>query len=287
MHAHEAFLRLYEIIVALRGPDGCPWDREQTPESLRGHLLEETYECIESIESGDTHAVVEELGDVLLLVLMIARIYEERGEATVSGIIRELDEKLIRRHPHVFGESDAATTGEVLEQWERIKVEQEGKAGRSVGLNDVSRALPSLERAAKLQKKAAQAGFDWPVLQGVLDKIEEETGEIVTVLGAQALSDDRDRLSIRRAGLSVAELHTLEDEVGDLLFSAVNLSRYLGVDPSVALNRANRKFVERFNAMEVAMAAQGLELSAQNLDAMDRIWNAQKLGREESSPGAQ
>ena len=271
----EAFRRLYDIIVRLRSPEGCPWDREQTPASMRGHLLEEAYESIDAIDAGGPEDVEEELGDVYLLVTMLARMYEERGEFSVSGVLDSICRKLVRRHPHVFGDAKAESPDEVVDQWQRIKV-QEGKRERTGGLDGVSRTLPAMERAYRLQGAAAAVGFDWPTFSGVREKLLEEIEEVMVVAGGEAALErtrlDRDAVSAE-----------LEDEVGDLLFSAVNLSRYLGVDPSMALHRANSKFSERFHLVERRMRDAGVSMSAERLEVMDRIWNEAKRAEKITS----
>lgn len=272
MTAHDSFNRLYDIIVRLRAPDGCPWDREQTPSSMRRHLLEETYESIEAIENEVHDEVREELGDLFMLVTMIARMYEEDGLFTVSDVLDEVSEKLVRRHPHVFGDVTVDGSDEVVDQWQRIKTEQEGKRAKTGVLDKVSQALPSLERAYKLQRAAAKVGFDWPTLAGVREKLVEEIDEVIEAAGgADSLAGSR-----RRDDVASAEL---ECEVGDLLFSAVNVARYLGVDPSIALNRANLKFVSRFRSVETEMTRRGLDMSQETLATMDEIWTQAKSER--------
>jgi tetrapyrrole methylase family protein/MazG family protein len=277
MKPDEAFSRLYEIIVTLRSPDGCPWDREQTPQSLRRHVLEETYECIEAIESDDSAEVQEELGDLYLLVTMIGRIYEETERFTVSDVLEAVAAKLVRRHPHVFAGARVDSTDDVLSQWQRIKTEQEGKRSETSILDSVSRALPALERAYKLQRKAAKVGFDWPSLSGVRDKLMEEVDEVLHEAGGETA------LPSGRATDDTASAE-LEQEVGDMLFSAVNLARYLGVDPSVALNAANTKFAARFRHVEDEMKSRAKKLSPDEMELMDELWNAAKATeRDEQS----
>ena len=265
----QAFQELYEIIVRLRAPDGCPWDREQTPTSVRRNLLEETYECIEAIESESRTDVEEELGDVFMLVTMLARMYEEAGDFGLVDVLRSVAAKLVRRHPHVFGTVKLASSDEVIAQWNQIKAEAEGKPAPSGLLDAVSRAMPSLERAHALQRVAAKVGFDWPALDGVRDKLLEELDEVVREIGGDE-------------GLRAPRLEhgaggpALEDEVGDLLFSAVNVARYLGVDPSIALNRANAKFTARFRDVELRMAELGRRMEPGELDLMDELWNSAK-----------
>ncbi|MDR3247988.1 MAG: nucleoside triphosphate pyrophosphohydrolase [Treponema sp.] len=257
-----AFSDLYDVIVRLRAPDGCPWDREQSPLSLRGDLIEETYECIEAIDEKDPAHVKEELGDLYLLVTMIAYMHQQENVFSVTDVLRNIAEKLIRRHPHVFGEVKVKDSAEVLENWAKIKVEQEGRKPKDSVLDQVSRGLPPLDRSFKLQKKAAKSGFDWPVVQDVVAKIREEleeTEEVITntVDGSKA---------------------ALEGELGDLLFSAVNLCRFLKVDPSVALQRTNVKFERRFRHVEKMMKENAQAMIPENLPVMDRYWEEAKKG---------
>ena len=262
--AAEAFEGLYSVVKRLRADDGCPWDREQTPESLRGALIEETYECIEAIDSKDWPHIREELGDIFLLATMIAYMHEEQDLFTVAQSLEEITAKLIRRHPHVFGESSASTSAEVLEQWAKIKVEQEGRKPKDSLMDQVSRALPPLDRAYKLQKKAAKAGFDWPDLSGVWNKIEEE------------LAEAKEACEIHRVQDSAEHREHLEEELGDLLFSVVNICRYLQVDPSVALQRTNNKFVRRFQHVERSMKTQNLPMDHDHLPHMEQLWQEAK-----------
>jgi tetrapyrrole methylase family protein/MazG family protein len=252
-----AFSTLYDVIARLRAPDGCPWDREQTPMSLRGDLIEETYECVEAIDEKSPAHIKEELGDLYLLVTMLSYMHQEEGLFTVEEVLRGIAEKLIRRHPHVFGETKVRDSAEVLENWAKIKVEQEGRKPKDSVLDQVSRGLPPLDRAFKLQKKAAKAGFDWPNLEGVTAKIREELGE------AEAAARDGNR-------------EALEGELGDILFSAVNLCRYLAVDPSVALQRTNVKFEKRFKHVEQRMKESGRTMGPEHLAAMDAYWDEAK-----------
>ena len=254
----EAFRKLYDTVVRLRAPAGCPWDREQTPASLRDNLIEETYECIEAIDEQEPGHIKEELGDLFLLVAMIAYMHEEQGLFTVADTLQGISEKLIRRHPHVFSSVPAATPDEALQNWANVKVQQEGRKPKDSILDEVSRGLPPLDRACKLQKKAAKVGFDWPDTAGVIDKIKEELQEVETAI-AEARPDT-----------------ALEEELGDLLFSVVNLCRFFSIEPSVALHGTNRKFTERFKHVEKRMKETGQEMNAQNLTIMDRYWNEAK-----------
>lgn len=256
-----AFEKLYGIIRKLRGPDGCPWDREQSPQSLRGALVEECYECVEAIDEGDAAHVREELGDLFLLAAMLSYMFEEEGRFTVGDVFQGVSEKLIRRHPHVFAASRAGTAEEVLANWERIKVEKEGRKPKDSCLDTVSRALPPLDRAYKLQKKAAASGFDWPSAEGVCAKLEEEYAET--------------RAEMKKAGGTATA--ALEGELGDLLFSVVNLCRALGVEPSIALQRTNVKFYRRFQFVEKrAKESAGEGAGALPLEVLDGFWQEAK-----------
>jgi tetrapyrrole methylase family protein/MazG family protein len=265
--AQKAFDELFGVIVRLRAPDGCPWDREQNPSTLRGDLIEETYECVEAIDEKDPAHIKEELGDLYLLVTMLAYMHQEEGAFTVEEVLRGIAEKLIRRHPHVFGETSVRDSAEVLENWAKIKVELEGRPPKDSVLDGVSRGLPTLDRAFKLQKKAAKAGFDWPDAGGPIAKIREELAEAEAALGA--LNGPENSKNAENAA-------ALEGELGDLLFSVVNLCRYLKVDPSVALQRTNVKFEKRFKYVEAKMKEDGAAMVRENLAVMDKHWEAAK-----------
>jgi tetrapyrrole methylase family protein/MazG family protein len=255
--AATAFRRFTGIVMKLRAPDGCPWDLEQSPASLRGDLIEETYECIEAIDEQDPAHIGEELGDLFLLVTMLAYMHEQAGAFSVASVLDNVSEKIIRRHPHVFGDVKVKDSAEVLDNWARIKVEQEGRKPKDSILDAVSRGLPPLDRAWKLQKKAAKAGFDWPDISGVFAKIREELDEAEE--------------AIRSGGGE-----QIEEELGDLLFSAVNLCRYVKAEPSVALQKTNAKFIRRFQHVEKRMKETGAEMNAEHLPAMDAFWEEAK-----------
>jgi len=284
--AATSFERLYGIVKRLRAPDGCPWDREQTPHSVRGNLIEEAYECVEAIDQKNPMHIKEELGDVFLLATMISYMHEEEGSFSVSASLEEISDKLVRRHPHVFGESDAKTSTEVLAQWDRIKVEKEGRVAKDSILDSVSRALPPLERAYRLQKKAAKVGFDWPEITDVWGKINEELAESKAAFDDHNAALDAARSDKAASGISAGnEPHTdpvvdahsrLEGELGDLLYSVVNVCRYLGVDPSVALHRTNVKFTERFKHVEKRMKESGEVMETGKLAIMDQYWEEAK-----------
>jgi tetrapyrrole methylase family protein/MazG family protein len=259
--AAEAYGRLYSIVARLRAPGGCPWDREQTPKSLRGSVVEEAYELVEAIDEGDAAHVAEEAGDLFLLATMIPYMHEEAGQFSVADSLTVICDKLVRRHPHVFGDATAETPDAVLKQWNEIKEKVEGRRKKDSLLDEVSRALPPLERAYKLQKKAAKVGFDWTEAASVWAKAREELQEAEEACEVSAESGDRD---------------ALEEELGDLLFSAVNLARFLKVDPAIALHAANEKFSRRFRHVEKRMAESGMELTSANMPDMDAFWDEAK-----------
>jgi MazG family protein len=252
----DAITELRAVVHRLRAPGGCPWDREQTHESLIPHLLEEAYEVAEAIRNKDMPHMREELGDLLLQPVLHAEIASETGAFDLDAIARELTEKLIRRHPHVFGDTTVEGSDGVLTQWDAIKRTEKGTE-KEPYLHGISHGLPSLIRAQKIQKKAAKVGFDWPDLDPVLEKIREETAE---VMEAKETGDQ----------------HAITDEVGDLLFSVVNLARKLGVDAENALAAATGKFERRFGQVEVRLEAAGKKLADCSLAEMDAAWNEVK-----------
>ena len=253
------FGELVEVMARLRRE--CPWDRKQTHRSIRPYLIEEAYEVAEAIEEEDDRALKEELGDLLLQVVFHAKIAEERGAFGIKEVLRDLMDKLVRRHPHVFGDADVRDAGEVLERWEQIKRGE----GRSSVLDGVPKGLPALLRAWRVQEKASRVGFDWERAEGALEKLREELGE----LEAAAAARDQKRI---------------EEELGGLLFSVVNLSRLLGVDPEWALQNAVEKFAARFRAVEEALARRGRTLQEATLEEMDRIWEEIKVGADGCPP---
>ncbi len=254
---NQTFKDFLEIISSLRGPDGCPWDKEQTAESLRSHLIEESYETVEAIEENDPDHVREELGDVLLLISMISQIYSETESFTIYDVIEEISSKLIRRHPHVFGDEKVEGAQEVLKNWDRIKIEVEGRGNELSVLEGIPGSLPPLERSYKIQKKAAKSGFDWPDISGPREKIIEELNEIEIAVREESPED-------------------IEGEIGDLLFSVVNYSRHLGIDPALALGRTNRKFEKRFKYVESNMYKDSIPMNPENIEIMDRYWDSSK-----------
>jgi tetrapyrrole methylase family protein / MazG family protein len=265
--AGEWFERLVALQKRLRAPNGCPWDREQTHSTLRTYLIEEAYEVLDALETGDDSKFAEEMGDLLLQIVFHSQIATEEGRFTISDVIREIHEKMVRRHPHVFGTKRAKDTAEVLKNWEQIKArERREKSGESEKpdcedaaslLDGVPRGLPGTLEGLQLTKKAARIGFDWRDAQGIFDKIREECAELQHVLEHQ---DER----------------RTEEEVGDLLFAAVNLARFLRVDPEIALKNANTKFAQRFRAMEQLAAQSGRPLEKVPREEMESFWEAAK-----------
>ena len=253
--ATESFAQLCAIVTKLRAPGGCPWDREQTHESILPQMIEEAYELAEAVRANDTAHFREELGDVLLHVVMQAEIARETGRFNIDDVVRNISEKLVRRHPHVFGASDARDSNAVLKQWEAIKREEKPVQHY---LDTLPKALPGLIRAQKAQAKVARVNFDWAELGDVIGKVEEELGEMKTAIASQ------DRESI-------------QDEIGDLLFAIVNLARKCQLDAESTLQAATDKFVERFNRVEDELRAKGKKLGDVNLDELDALWNVIKM----------
>jgi tetrapyrrole methylase family protein/MazG family protein len=247
----EHFLHLLALMDRLRSEQGCPWDREQTPKSLIPYLLEETYEVIESIEAGDIQALKEELGDLLLHIVFQGRIAQEAGQFTIADSLQTISQKLIRRHPHVFGEQSVTGAAEVRQHWEAAKQREKGRASL---LDGVPRTLPSLTRAQRFQEKAASVGFDWQTIAPVWGKVTEELEELRTAC------DDGEGTAI-------------EEEFGDVLFALVNLGRFLQLSAEDALRKAIGKFERRFHGIEQELARRGRRLEEASLAEMDEIWN--------------
>jgi MazG family protein len=259
----DHFAQLCEIVAKLRAPGGCPWDREQTHESLLPALIEEAYEVAEAARAKDDAHFREELGDLLLLVVMHAEIAREAGRFNIEQVLREVSEKLVRRHPHVFGASDARDADAVLKQWEAIKREE--KKADSHYLASLPKALPSLMRAQKAQSKAARVNFDWTEVRDVVAKVEEELREMKDAIAKwhRHPADDS------RAG---SPGHEIQDEIGDVLFAVVNLARKCKIDAESALQKATNKFVARFNRLEDELRRQDKRLGDVDLAEMDAIW---------------
>ena len=259
------FDSLLDLMARLRGAQGCPWDREQTRRSLQPYLVEEAYEALEAIEAGQPDAMLEELGDLLFQVVFHAQISRELGEFTMADLLERLRAKMVRRHPHVFGEQKVTSPQEALAQWERIKHEEVNSGGvhRSV-LDGVPRSLPALLRAQRIQEKAARFGFDWKTPDGAWAKVREELQEIEQALGG-------------------GEPAKLREELGDLVFAIVNVARLLSLDAEGCLQQAVEKFRRRFMLMEAQFAADGKRLSETSLEEMDRSWEEGK--KREEHPG--
>lgn len=254
--------RLRAIMHRLRSPGGCPWDAEQTHESLVPNLIEEAYETVDTIQRGDREHLKEELGDLLLQVVFHSEIASESEGFDFDEVARGVSEKLVRRHPHVFGKSTVGDTEGVLKQWDEIKRAEKGDEEKPY-LYGVGKGLPGLLRAAKLQKKAAKVGFDWPVETGVLAKIHEELQELQSAIDAQ-------------------DMEAVSEELGDLLFSVVNLARFRKVDPEVLMATANAKFETRFTDMELLLKARGLTLEAASPEEMEEAWEEAKEARKKA-----
>jgi MazG family protein len=272
--AGEWFEKLTAVQARLRAPDGCPWDREQTHASLRTYLIEEAYEVLEAMESGDDAKFAEEMGDLLLQVVFHSEIAREEGRFDVSDVIREVHDKMVRRHPHVFGEKRAKDTAEVLKNWEQIKKEERAAAGKKDRdgaaekeekpaslLDGVSKALPATLEGLHLTRRAARIGFDWDSVDGVIEKMKEEAGEVREAVGAK-------------------DSEWVEEEMGDLLFAAVNLARFLHIDPEIALKKANAKFSARFRQMEKLAAERGKALADVPREQMEGFWEAAKISEK-------
>jgi tetrapyrrole methylase family protein/MazG family protein len=251
----EQFEELARIMEALRGPDGCPWDREQTRASVTPYLIEETYEVVEALDAGDPRAIREELGDLLFQIVFHAQLAREQGEFTLNDVIEEIARKMVHRHPHVFGEAKAKDAEEVLSRWEAQKLREKG--GRESVLEGVPRHLPALLRAHRIQEKAGRVGFDWKDTLGVLEKVEEEIREF-----RLALADGRSAV--------------IEEEIGDLFFALVNLARFVKINPEDALRKTIGKFIHRFRHIEQQAAKQGKAVGDLTIEEMDALWEEAK-----------
>jgi MazG family protein len=275
----KAFESLVALQARLRAPNGCPWDREQTHETLRTYLVEETYEVLEALESGDAHKFADELGDLLLQIVFHAQLAGEAGKFDIADVIERIYSKMVRRHPHVFGKVQAGTSAQVLKNWEQLKAEERAKSQKAQPASDASasildavpRSLPALLEAHQITRRAANVGFDWPDANGIFDKLEEETEELKSALGGRA-----------SGGRSPAKI---EEEAGDLLFVGVNLARFLGLDAEIALKKANRKFAQRFREMERAASSRGQKLSTLSAAELDALWNEVKGAGQDNAAG--
>ncbi len=269
--AGECFEALVELQQRLLSPGGCPWDREQTHETLRTYLIEETYEVLEALEARDFQRLPGELGDLLLQIVFHAQLARQAGRFDIRDVIERIHTKMVRRHPHVFGEVKAATSKAVLKNWEQLKAEERAAGhasapaasgiGKESVLEGVPHTFPALLEAYQITRRAANIGFDWADVEGILEKLKEETAELREHLGPARNSDTQQRV---------------EEEVGDLMFVAVNLARFLNVDPEIALKKANRKFISRFRAMEQEASRRGGRLADVPREEMELLWEHSK-----------
>jgi MazG family protein len=266
---HANIEKLSNLVEQLRGDNGCPWDKVQTRETLKPMLIEEAYEVLDALDADDPNELKEELGDLLFQVVFHARIAQERGEFDLAAVIDRSHDKMVRRHPHVFGKADLKTAEDVLKNWEDIKAAEKGvlsasnpESERSL-LDGIPSKLPALHRACQMTAKASRVGFDWVRLEDILMKMQEEVSELVEAKSGK----DPEKIS---------------DEVGDLLFVAVNVARFLGIDPETALDRSNRKFDARFRYIESALKKQGRDLKSASLAEMDALWEEAKNNARDS-----
>lgn len=253
----DLFESLIEVIATLRGENGCPWDREQTHSSLKSTLIEETYETVEAIDSGNPDKLKEELGDLLLNIMLQAQIASENNDFDIYDVIDTLTEKLIRRHPHVFGDVNVENAEDVVKNWEAIKSQESGYEDRKSVLDGIPNALPALLRGQKIQKRVARVGFDWDNISDVVAKVDEELTEV-------------------KESLPTNDPEAIEMEIGDLLFAVVNLCRFIDLQAEETLRKSNRKFIKRFKRMENELEKQGKTLTEQTLAELDEIWEEVK-----------
>lgn len=258
----DALLRLVNTVRQLRAPGGCPWDREQTLQSLKPFLIEETYELLDAITSESVEHHKEELGDLLLQILLQTQIRAEQQAFTIDDVANGLTAKLVRRHPHVFGETRVRDSQEVVRNWDAIKGQEKKESPRKSILDGVPVSMPALPRAQKLQRRAAKVGFDWAQVREVLAKIQEELEET-------------------REAVQSGSAHRIREEIGDLLFATVNLARFLDIDAEDALENTNRKFIRRFSEIEQRVAASGRKLADCSLEDLDAIWNDVKTAEKQ------
>ena len=249
------FLRL---VTVLRSPGGCPWDRKQTHESIKKNFIEETYEVVEAINKADAEGLKEELGDVLLQVAMHSEMESEKGSFDFNDVVNDICKKLVVRHPHVFGDAAAQNSDEALQNWDQVKLKTKGMKKQGEAMIKVPREFPALMRAQKVQEKAAKAGFDWDDINGAVDKLHEEIDELETALAAGVGKD-------------------IEEEFGDVLFSCVNVSRFIGADCEEALTASTDKFIKRYLLVEKLAADEGLDMKTASIEELDKLWNKAKI----------
>jgi tetrapyrrole methylase family protein / MazG family protein len=266
------FEKLVEIMSVLRGPNGCPWDKQQDHSTLKPMLVEETYEVLEAVDNNDSEGLREELGDLLLHIVFHSQLGTEAGKFNIDGVIDGICDKLIRRHPHVFADGTASSAEEVVKNWEEIKAQEKAEklTGRTPEqrsrLEGIPTKLPALHEAHQISSRAVRVGFDWPDIDGVFDKLEEETRELREALSAPEQQRQR----------------RLEDEIGDIFFVVVNLARFLKIDSESALKRANRKFKTRFQHMEAQLASAGKSIESTSLEEMESLWKKAKIETAET-----
>lgn len=277
----ERFEKAVAIMARLRAPGGCPWDREQTFDTIKRYTLEETYEVLEAIDNRDWPELTGELGDLLLQVLFYAEMAQEEKRFSIDDVLDALSQKLISRHPHVFGDVKAEDSGQVLKNWEALKQEEKKKKQAEAGnteiaslLGGVSSKMPALLEAQKISSKAAHVGFDWPDIEGIFSKLTEETQELIANL------KEIPEATGGKPQVSPELRERIEGEVGDLFFTLVNLARYLSVDPESALRKTNRKFRQRFGWVEDRLGDQGKKLEESNLNEMEELWQQAKMAEE-------
>jgi len=256
-NVEELFKELADIIAKLRSDDGCPWDREQTNETLKSGLIEEVYEVLEAIDLKDDAKFEEELGDLLMQVVLNAQIAKDEGRFDMAGVIQKINEKLIRRHPHVFSDLQVKDAQEILINWDRIKSEERAKRDENSILDGIPVNLPALIKARKVQSRASRVGFDWNKAEDVIKKVEEEIDEL-------------------KEGISNQDQKNIEEEIGDILFSIVNLSRFLNVEPEEALRNTTAKFIRRFEQMKTQITSNGKNIKDYDLVGLDKIWDSIK-----------
>ena len=249
------FLRL---ITVLRSPGGCPWDRKQTHESIKKNFIEETYEVVEAINKADAQSLREELGDVLLQVAMHSEMESEKGSFDFNDVVNDICKKLVLRHPHVFGDVAAQSSDEALQSWDQVKLKTKGMKKQSEAIIKVPREFPALMRAQKVQEKAAKAGFDWDNVNGAVEKLHEEIDELETALAAGVGKD-------------------IEEEFGDVLFSCVNVSRFIGADSEEALTASTDKFIKRYLLVEQLAADDGVDMKSASIEELDKLWTKAKI----------
>jgi len=252
----ELLFELRDIIRRLRAPDGCPWDRKQTPQDVKSYLTEELYELLEAIDTNDTQLIIEETGDILFMLFFLVNLFEEKEEFSLADALHSSKEKMVHRHPHVFGDKYVNSAEEVKDNWQKLKL-KEGKKPKKSFLDGIQKNLPALSYAHSITLKASKTGFDWKSPESVFEKIKEEISELEN-------------------GIKSNNKEIIKEEIGDVIFSLVNLSRHLEVEPEQALRKTNQKFKERFEYIEKTLTDQGNSLKNASLEEMDRIWEESK-----------